>query len=409
MVHWIGLFLCFVTSAVFSSTQEENHSTQDFGPVAQVKVLVKKNAEGALIEVKGAYDVIDPFTQKKVSNGFKGKRFYLYPHSEGIKWGEDFAGIYQIKISPKDAVSSVLVDGIQYKGNLEIYHVDNKITIINEVDVENYLKSILSSQIQEDLEPAVMDAIAILARTQTYYHIQHHERAFWHIDAAAVDYKGHALSLFSPKIIKSVDSTRFLVMTYEKKTFPTTWNENCAGKTASYSAVFRKNAPVPAGIKSTFAEKSRKDHHWTFTTTKSKLANLAQTNRVTELDLYVDQQSEKVYAIRIQDGSHHKQLHFFDLQKGLGAKNLLSNDFTVTIEGNNVTFEGYGEGCGVGLCLYSAKEMAKRGDTAPEILSLFYPYTHVEQIRTLPADDMVHFSSSKLKKIKAKELETSKT
>ena len=96
---------------------------------------------------------------------------------------------------------------------------------------------------------------------------------------------------------------------------------------------------------------------------------------------------------------------FFDLQKGLGKTNLLSNDFTISIEGNNITFDGYGEGCGVGLCLYSAKEMAKRGDTAPEILSLFYPYTHVEQIRTLPSDQIASFSSAKLKKIKTKELE----
>ncbi len=408
MVQWIGLFLCFVTSTLLASTQEETHSTQESGPVAQVKVLLKKNVEGALIEVKGAYDVIDPFTQKKVSNGFKGKRFYLYPHQEGIKWGEDFAGIYQIKISPKDPASSVLVDGIQYKGNLEIYHVDNKTTIINEVDVENYLKSILSNQNFDAYDTAVIDAIAILARTQTYYQIEHHDRAFWHIDANVVDYKGHALAHFSPKVIKSVNSTRFLVMTYEKKPFPTTWNENCAGKTASYAAIFRKNSQVPSGTKSPFAEKIRKDHHWSFVVPKAKLATLAQTNRITELDLYVDPQSEKVYALRIQDGSHVKQIHFFDLQKGLGKTNLLSNDFTISIEGNNVTFDGYGEGCGVGLCLYSAKEMAKRGDTAPEILSFFYPYTHVEQIRTLAAEPQSQFSSAKLKKIKHKELETSK-
>lgn len=405
MVQWVGLFLCFVTSALVASTQEETYSTQESGPVAQVKVLLKKNVEGALIEVKGGYDVIDPFTQKKVSNGFKGKRFYLYPHSEGIKWGEDFAGIYQIKITPKDPVSSVLVDGIQYKGNLEIYHVDNKITIINEVDAENYLKSVLSNPSFESYESSVIDAIAIAARTQIYYQIQHHDRAFWHIDAKESNYKGHALAHFSPKVIKSVDNTRFLVMTYEKKTFPTTWNENCAGKTASYSAVFRKNSSAPTGTKSVFAEKTRKDHHWSFTIPKAKLANLAQTNRITELDLYVDPLSEKVYAVRIQDGSHVKEMHFFDLQKGLGKSNLLSNDFTVSIEGNNITFDGYGEGCGVGLCLFSAKEMAKRGDTAPEILSVFYPYTHVEQIRTLPADPSTQLSSAKLRKIKNKELE----
>jgi stage II sporulation protein D len=286
--------------------------------------------------------------------------------------------------------------------------VDNKITIINEVDVENYLKATLSDQIQTSYDSAVLDAMAIAARTQIYYQIQHHERAFWHIDAQDIHYKGHALTHFKENVLKAVDNTKFLVMTYEKKTFPTTWNENCAGKTASYASIFRKNIQSPAGIKSAFSEKTRKDHHWTLTIPKSKLTNLAQTNRITQLELYVDPQSDKVYAIRIQDGSHIKELSFFELQKHLGTSNLLSNDFTVSMEGNNITFEGYGSGCGVGLCLYSAKEMAKRGDTAPEILSLFYPYTHVEQIRTLSSDPAAHYTSTKLKKIKNKELENPK-
>lgn len=385
-------------SFTFASSQEEGKQEPEDLKPASVKVLLSKDNEGSLVEVKGAYQVFDPLAGKVVSAGLKGKRFFLYPHKEGIKWGEDFVGIYQLKIIPTGKDSSVLVNGIQYSGSIEIYHVDDKITIINEVDIESYLKSTLTPRFSENIHDVVTDALAIVARTNVYYQVIHNKNAFWHVDAKEIDYKGLAATLFNKNVDRAVDNTRFLVMTYEKLPFATTWNENCAGKTASYHSIFRKNVAAPGGIKSAFAERDRKEHHWSFSVDKAKIAKLAKTNRITGLDLYIDSSSEKVYAIRVQDGSHSKEIDFFHLQKGLGENNLLSNDFTITMEGNTVIFDGFGEGCSVGLCIYSATQMAKRGDTAPEILATFYPYSHIEQIRSLEEKD----SSAKKQKPLAK-------
>jgi stage II sporulation protein D len=388
-MRWLSLLVCFILSTLHlcASTQEEAKQQQETSPPAMIKVLLKKHAEGALVEVKGSYEVLDPLAKKTLSAGIKGKRFYLYPHKEGIKWGEDFVGIYQFTIVPTGKNSSILVDGVQYKGNLEVYHIDDHITLINEVDAENYLKCILTPRFATHIHDVVMDALAIVARTNVYYQILHNKEAYWHVDSKEVDYRGYATTLFNLNVDRAVDNTRFLVMTYEKQPFATTWNENCAGKTASYQSIFRKNVSSPGGIKSAFAERARKEHHWSFSVNKSKIAKIAQTNRVTNLDLYIDSNSEKVYAIRVQDGSHYKEVDFFHLQKGIGKNNLLSNDFTISVEGNSIIFDGFGEGCSVGLCIYSATQMAKRGDTAPEILATFYPYSHIEQIRSLPQRD----------------------
>ncbi len=384
-MRWFVLFffLIFSRLPIQASTQEEA-SEQSTTKPAMVKVLLKKEAEGALVEVKGNYQVIDPLTKKVISSGIKGKRFYLYPHKEGVKWGENFLGVYQIKIISNSPETSILVDGIQYKGNLEIYHIDGHITLINEVDIENYLKSTLAPRFAHHIQGVVMDALAIVARTNIYHQVVHNHDAYWHVDAKEVDYRGHAATLFNLNVDRAIDNTRYLIMTYEKQPFATTWNENCAGKTASYQSIFRKNVSSPGGIKSAFAERARKESHWTFSVPKVKIAKIAKTNRITNLDLYIDSNSEKVYAIRIQDGSHFKEVDFFHLQKGLGKNNLLSNDFTVSIEGNSVIFDGFGEGCSVGLCIYSATQMAIRGDSAPEILETFYPYSHIEQLRSLP-------------------------
>ena len=79
------------------------------------------------------------------------------------------------------------------------------------------------------------------------------------------------------------------------------------------------------------------------------------------------------------------EMHQFDftkLQKALGAARLKSNDFNVLVQGDQIVFKGFGEGTGVGLCLFSASAMADKGEKAPKILSAFYPDTQLENIRS---------------------------
>lgn len=358
-------------------------SSEDQKP-ATIKVLLTKDSKGVLLEARGSFQIINPENGKKIGGGRRGKRFYLHPHKEGIKWGEDFLGIFQIQLIPTNPRTTFLVNGIQYRGAIAIYHVEDKMSIINEVDVETFLKSTLSQKFQNIYSESVMDAIAIIARTDTYYNALFNNDAFWHIEAEDICYQGIALTSQNLSVEKAIDNTRHLVMTFEDQPFPATWTEHCGGKTAPYQTIFRKNTPTPEGITSSFAIKERNNTHWNFTINTQDLAKVAKTNRITGIDLFVDHFSSKVYAIRMHDGVHTEDIDFLSLQKHLGKDKLKSNDFTVSIKGNMASFEGYGEGIGVGLCLYSATQMAERGDDTPHILAEFFPYTHIEKTRAYP-------------------------
>ena len=381
----LTLFTCLFCFSFLQAHQSDivATTTEDQKP-ATIKVLLHKDSTGALLEARGSFEVINPENGKRLSSGRKGKRFYLYPHKEGIKWGEDFLGIYQLQIVPTSPETTLLVNGVQYSGALEIYHVEEKLNIINEVNVENYLKSILPQRFQGNYPDSVMDAVAIIARTDAYYSALFNHEAFWHVDAAEVRYEGIGLTCQNLAIERSIDNTRHLVMTFEDQPFPSSWTENCGGKTAPYQTIFRKNTPTPQGVDSVFAAKERKDTHWSFTMNTQDLAKVAKINRITGIDLFVDHFSSKVYAVRIHDGVHTEDIDFLVLQKHIGESKLKSNDFTVSIKGNIASFEGYGVGTGTGLCLYSASQMAERGDDTPHMLAEFFPYTHIEKMRAYP-------------------------
>lgn len=376
------LFFCL---PLFAFTIEERVAIDAFtSKPATIKVLLEKKSNGVFLEACGSFVVYDPHNGKKINRGQRGKRFYCYPHKEGIKWGEDFLGIFQLYIAPTSPTTTFLVNGVQYRGAIEVYHVDNTLNIINEVDVESFIKSILSETVQTSLSANVFDAITIIARTNAYYVALINNNVFWHTTAQEEGYHGMGLTLQNPAIDAAVDNTRYLVMTYRKQLFPGAWTHHCGGKTASYRSIFRKNIATPDGVISPFAMSSHQDFHWNFSLDTQELAKIVKINRVTGIDLFVDHLSGKVYAARIHDGIHTEDINFHDLQRALGVDKLKSNNFTVKIKGNIATFKGCGDGIGVGLCLYSATQMSERGDTSLQILSTFFPHTQMEKMRVYP-------------------------
>ena len=62
-----------------------------------------------------------------------------------------------------------------------------------------------------------------------------------------------------------------------------------------------------------------------------------------------------------------------DLRRLVGWRKLPSTDFTVYVDGAVAVLEGKGYGHGVGLCQWTALEMALDGKDYKEILAHFYP------------------------------------
>ncbi len=378
------LFCFFYSFLLFAHQSEVGTLLKKGQKPATIKVLIQKNSSGVLFEARGRFQVINPENGKKLSSGRKGKRFYLYPHKEGIKWGENFWGIFQLQIAPNDPNSTLLVNGVQYPGIIELYHVEGKLHVINEISVEDFLKCTLPQSFPFVYPGSVMDCVAIIARTDAYYKALFNQDSFWHIDAQKIGYEGMGLIYQNLPIERAIDDTRHLIMTFEDQPFPSTWTEHCGGKTAPYQAIFRESMPTPQGVDSVFAAKEREETRWAFTINTQELAKVAKVNRVTGIDLFVDNFSSKVYALRIHDGTHVENMDFFTLQKYIGKQKLKSNDFKTTIKGNIASFEGYGIGLGVGLCLYSAAQMADSGNDMPHILAAFFPHTHIEKMRSYP-------------------------
>jgi SpoIID/LytB domain protein len=368
--------------AILSATPQDTDFSQKDKP-ATIKVLLMRKAPDVVLEVKGRFFVFNPLDGTRLTSGIMSKRDMLKCEEYGLNWGEKFPGIYQIRVLPGDSQSTILVNGTEYRGCIEVYAVDGVLSVVNEVDVETYLKTTLAAEAPDNLDDEVLSSLAIAMRTNAYYLATKSKYTFWHVDADESHYSGVSLELGRPDIEKAVSTTRHAVMTYENGPFATTWSANSAGRTVDFATIFRKAITTPPGVIAGPASKERLHHKWSFTLPKQALAKMTNLPSISKVDLYVAHNSEKVYGVKVSNGGASNDIDFVTLQKVLTPQKLKSNDFTVAVKGDELVFTGYGEGPSVGLCLFSASAMAEKGEKAQKILSTFYPGTQIEKVKTL--------------------------
>ena len=272
---------------------------------------------------------------------------------------------------------------------MAVYGISGTVNVVNELDIESYVKALLTTRMNSPREPEVLASLAILARTDAYYHATRATDRFWHIAAKDTGYQGSALVVANSLIDRAVDTTRHLILVHPENgrtlPFATAWTEHSAGKTAAYETIFRKEGLAPEkGVAAPHAALARMESKWSYQIDKKSLAQLLQVAQVKGIELFVDSSSNKVYGIRVKDGTEHIDVDFLAFQNLLGANHLQSSEFSVLVKDDAVIFNGFGKGHGAGLCLYSASAMAQNGENAVKILSKFFPDTYLYNLNAVP-------------------------
>lgn len=370
---------CIFCLALFCFSLYADNLTPPLRP-ENIKILLKKDVSEVLLEVRGPYQVVDSIDFRRLSSGMYGKRFVLHTTESGIMWGDEFQSRREISIISKSADTKFLIDGIQYEGFLHIIKKDKLLTLVNEIDVESYLKNVLSQEFTYSSENEAFAAIAIAARTNAYAHICKDSNKPWHITADEVNYHGYALMSKTAPIIEAIKATRHLIIAHSfngiNVPFEAVWTEHSAGKTAPFHYIFRKEGFAPkSGVVAHLAALDRNDSKWTTSISKQDVERILNLSNIKSIESFIEPFSEKTYAIRVKTDNEVKDIDFLTFQKLIGIDVVKSNDLKISLQNDKIIFSGFGKGHGVGLCLYTSTLMAQRGDTAIKILSTFFPNT----------------------------------
>lgn len=177
-----------------------------------IKVLIAHDVPGVVLEVKGKYKLFDPRNGDHISTRYVGKSKNIQVVHDGLKWGEEFPGVYQLLIVPDDPSTVTLVDGKEYHGTLAVYDIGGTISVVNNTFVEEFLSSSLNATYKTSMPEELLAAIAIAARTTAYYQTANPKSQYFAVDGRQYGYQGQVPVDPSKGIERALRSTRYMII-----------------------------------------------------------------------------------------------------------------------------------------------------------------------------------------------------
>jgi SpoIID/LytB domain protein len=101
-----------------------------------------------------------------------------------------------------------------YTGKLEIIKKDNVLYLVNELDIETYLKHVVSSEVPKDYNIEALKAQAICARTYAYSHLANNKELNDYNVDDSVNYQVYNNYPRNENTDRAVDETRGIVLKY---------------------------------------------------------------------------------------------------------------------------------------------------------------------------------------------------
>jgi stage II sporulation protein D len=295
-----------------------------------------------------------------------------------LKDGVDLRLATKLKIIPNTQKSVIQYSSIQpsfksryYQDGLEVSANSSNLTLVNLVDMDNYLGGVIESEGGGGRHIEYYKVQALMSRTYALKNIKRHEKDGFQV-CDGVHCQAYLNMLrHTPSINVAVKATTGMVMVDDRNNLITSYfSANCGGQTCDAAFVWNTSVPYLESFRDTFCIHT-KQATWEKKVSKAQWDNYL--NKEFGFDRLPIGTSDQRYSF-IQDDRKAFYIHpslgvpLRDLRQKF---NLKSTFFSTSLVGDEVVIKGRGFGHGVGLCQEGAMNMAKSGFTYEQI-ALFY-------------------------------------
>ncbi|MDH4328138.1 MAG: SpoIID/LytB domain-containing protein [Nitrospira sp.] len=271
---------------------------------------------------------------------------------------------------------------LQVSGSVQVVRRGKGLLVVNQVDLEEYVKGVVPSEVNSSWHPEMLKAQAVAARTYALY--QHMLSASRDYDVAASiqDQVYRGRQGVDARVEQAVESTRGLVITHQGAPIYAAFSSTAAGITEDAMVVWSKDLPYLKGVECPFDLESPY-YQWKASFTVEGLEkNLRQlgfpVGTIATLTPLSHSRAGRVATLRILHSKGELILRGEELRKAVGYTVVPSTQFTIESFGHDIVLTGYGAGHAVGLCQWGAKELAELGYSFSSILRYYYPGTELQ-------------------------------
>ena len=204
-----------------------------------IRVLISKNKTIRIRSDKSLPLTISGgrFSNKKI----RGLTLKSNNTEKILFFDENKKNIYSLKKKQKFQVKSADKRGIwvgqkRYSGKLNLYVINSDILVINVIGIEQYLSSVVGSEMPTKWPMEALKAQAIASRT---YAMKQKGNNFYDIDSTQKNQVYDGLEAMTKKTTLAVRSTRSLVLTYKNKLINALFHSSSGGMTENSQDVWQ--------------------------------------------------------------------------------------------------------------------------------------------------------------------------
>ena len=277
------------------------------------------------------------------------------------------------------ARSPIQINEIDYDGEIHlIVHDKNLIRVVNRINVENYLKSVISAEMGGQSPLEALKAQAVAARTITLSKIASQKHSNDGYDLCNTThcqvYKG--LTGITSTVLNAVTQTAGLILVHKGNPIEAFYSAHCGGMTECSGSVWQTRQNYLVSQPDNFCINTslipnwnQRSINWEVNFTKREIENLFGVSNLREVVVSKRYESTRVEAITIKAS---KELTVNGQYEIRNRFNLPSTLFIIIKNNDNYLFIGNGYGHGVGMCQTGAIARANAGNDFREILNFYY-------------------------------------
>lgn len=258
----------------------------------------------------------------------------------------------------------------QFRGSIIVIPHENYFQVINELDIEDYLLSVLPSEMISSWPQEALKAQAVAARTYTYKNLGKYKYLAYDLKSDVSDQMYRGYKAEDPNTNKAVKSTGQELLVDKSGALIEAYYSSHAGRFTAQPENGWGISPRHYLIHQ--LETSDNQYSWsiekTFAQLNQDLSDLG-LSQITAITVAKRGPDHRVLQIILSSPQHNISLTGEEFRHKL---RLRSTDFDLIFNKNKITISGRGFGHGIGLSQYGARQMALDGKNYAQILEYFY-------------------------------------
>lgn len=372
-----GLILALVVLGVFLRAEAGR-------TLPQLRIGLSSHPRAVVIDAPGGFKVVDLNTKRSIRILEPLIDFTVRPGSEGLKITGEGLWSKKIKISPLKS-RWLLINNRKYPGSIKIIDEGKRLGLINTVDIESYVDSVVNFEVSASWPQAAIEAQAIVSRTYALSNLGRHGRQGYDLcDTIHCQVYG-GLARQSKRSARIVRQSRGTIITYQGSPIQAYCHACSGGHTESPKNVWgsTKKTPYLCGVWDPYT-KSSPHYDWELKISFAEIQKLLRKSgypvgQVYGVRPHKISKTKRLVEVKIIHSKGSLVLNANRFRLIIGRNRFKSTMCSMRLLGKKMVFTGHGWGHGVGFCQWGAKGMAEKGYKTPEIIRHYFPGTRLRK------------------------------